>query len=192
MTRTPNWVLAGAAALGLLLGGGAVPVAQPGNTGGEPLLGIPVRVAHAGEDMCEGDPIMQINGQLVQMVVSVPATVVPYLSGAKPVDITMFIPKKSSSTDLSGALVSATSGDASAQAFLQAILGPVPERVSFVSTKKSVSAKVANISFSVAAPPVPGRSSYPVVVTVRSISDAMSVSGTSAAPVTGAIKIPWV
>lgn len=68
----------------------------------------------AGEDMCEGDPIVSIDGSILQIVVRMPVSKLKHVSAANPVLIRIYVP-----SDVKHVSV-------------VAYTGPIPERVEWV------------------------------------------------------------
>lgn len=109
--------------------------------------------ALAGEDWCDGDPIIYLDGQRIQILVQVPAASLRSISAAEPVVIRLYVPQ-----NVSVAPIQYT--------------GPVAERVDVVRTRDTAGAPRLKVHFAVYAPDPPGKTNdFPVRYTAISAID---------------------
>lgn len=136
------------------------------------LMVLPPGMVLAGEDWCDGDPIIFVDGQRVQILVQVPASSLRYISVVDPVVIKLYVPQNVSVAPIQYA-------------------GPVAERVEVIRTGEMTGSPRLKVRFAVYAPDPPGRTNdFPVRYTAVSAIDRQAGSSVSGHWRHDAIDVP--
>lgn len=158
--------------LGTLLGAGLVPAPRVGGDDGA-LVAVPARIAFAGEDMCDGDPIFTIGKQRLNVIVRLPAwAATKYVSAARPVVVTINAPAGVTSSQIG------YTGAFAEQGVIQ------------YTASYNTSAATYHIPVRVVAPDPNGTGTYPVYVTAVSSVQTVNWAGASGRSVTSTIAVP--
>ena len=168
---TRRWLLTGALAGAAALAGATLDWRE--EAGSRP--GGLLRVAHAGEDACDGDPVLSIDGAIVQIRFRVPMSAMAWITATHPLVTRVSIPN-----DV-------------AEASVVAYTGEIPERVDWVRQKGVVKGKDKfTITYSVYAPPRDPHKRYQLLYEATSAIDAKSHNFVSGHWQGGSILVPRV
>ena len=134
----------------------------------------------AGEDACENDPIISIDGAIVQIVETLPVRALRFLSPTAPIDIKVYIPENTR------------------DARVLRTTGPAPERVTFIRSGERASRhEHARIRVEITAPDPPGvLDDYVVLFHIRSFDDGRVLDTDrgmfhAGGQGRGRVRIPW-
>lgn len=169
--RGARYLLAGLTAV--LMSSGLTPAGWP--------VATQPTVALAGEDMCDGDPVIEVESARINITTHIPRSALRYATTANPVQILVYVPRNTK------------------VAHQIAYSGVIPERLTFVYSASQhliqhggQAGQTAEITIVVLAPnPNDGSAPYPVQFDAVSALDQVSGSTTSGIAGVMTTHIPW-